>query len=218
MLKRLLRFMSTTRNHGLVYDFGPKNTNPRKIYGLYDSAHADCPDTRKSTNAYNFFLAGCPISWNTKLHTYVTTSTNHSEYCAAAKAAREAVWLQNIALALGLPKLVRPINLYSDSKGAIGMVYNPVLRSASKHVDLADHYAREQPTSSPRPSAKPYSSPTRPTSRGPFSGPTLMRASMHFSFLFYCLIYIYVIYLSQFLYIYLLIYPSFLLLLLISSY
>ena len=24
------------------------------------------------------------------------------------------------------------------------MTYNPVLRSASKHVDLADHYAREQ--------------------------------------------------------------------------
>ena len=144
MLKRLLRFMSTTKDYGLVYDFGPRNTNPGKIYGLYDSAHADCPDTRKSTNAYCFFLGGCPISWNTKLHTYVTTSTNHSEYCAAAKAAREAVWLQNVVLALGFPHLVQPINLYSDSKGAIGMVYNPVLRSASKHVDLADHYAREQ--------------------------------------------------------------------------
>ena len=40
--------------------------------------------------------------------------------------------------------LVRPIDLFSDSKGAITMTYNPTLRAASKHVDLADHYARKQ--------------------------------------------------------------------------
>ena len=34
--------------------------------------------------------------------------------------------------------------MFSDSKGAIAMAYNPVQRAASKHVDLADHYAREQ--------------------------------------------------------------------------
>ena len=37
-----------------------------------------------------------------------------------------------------------PIDLFSDSQGAIAMKYNPVQRSASKHVELADHYAREQ--------------------------------------------------------------------------
>ena len=45
---------------------------------------------------------------------------------------------------IDIGELVRPINLYSDSKGSIAMTYNPVQRSASKHVDLADHYAREQ--------------------------------------------------------------------------
>ena len=47
-------------------------------------------------------------------------------------------------VALGFPEFVRPIDLFSDSQGAIAMVYNPVQRAASKHVDLADHYAREQ--------------------------------------------------------------------------
>lgn len=47
-------------------------------------------------------------------------------------------------LVLGFPRYVKPIALFSDSKGAIAMTYNPVQRSASKHVDLADHYAREQ--------------------------------------------------------------------------
>ena len=37
-----------------------------------------------------------------------------------------------------------PIDLFSDSKGCIAMTYNSVQRSVSKHVDLTDHYAREQ--------------------------------------------------------------------------
>ena len=37
-----------------------------------------------------------------------------------------------------------PIPLFSDSQGAIAMYYNPAHKNASKHVDLADHYAREQ--------------------------------------------------------------------------
>ena len=98
----------------------------------------------KSTLAYIFFLEGCPISWYTKLHTYITTSTNHSEYCAAAKAARESKWLEKVMCEIGFSLLVKPIALFSDSKGVIAMAYNPFQRSASKHVDLADHYAREQ--------------------------------------------------------------------------
>ena len=111
---------------------------------LLRCVHADCPDTLRSTCAYVFYLAGSPISWHTKLHTVLTTSTNHSEYCAAAKAAREAKWWDKLTTETGFGRFVRPIDLFSDSKGAIAMTYNPVQRAASKHVDLADHYAREQ--------------------------------------------------------------------------
>ena len=57
--------------------------------------------------------------------------------------AREAKCLDKIFVFLGQVQAVRPIDLFSDSKGAIAMSYNPVNRAASKHVDLADHYARE---------------------------------------------------------------------------
>jgi hypothetical protein len=113
------------------------------VYGYYDAAHADCPDTFRSTLAYVFLFSGCPISWNTKLHSYITTSSNHSEYCAAAKAAKEAKWWHTLLTAIGLGRYVSPVDLFSDSKGAIAMTYNPVQRAASKHIDLADHYARE---------------------------------------------------------------------------
>ena len=45
---------------------------------------------------------------------------------------------------LGFGEFVKPIALFSDSKGAISMAYNPTHSAASKHVDLADHYLREQ--------------------------------------------------------------------------
>jgi len=142
-LKRTLRYLKGTVNHGLLFDFSNTRSCKLGVYGLYDASHADCPDTLKSTMAFLFFLAGCIISWHTKLHTYVTTSTNHSEYCAAAKASREAKWFHMLATSIGFAHLASPVNLFSDSKGAIAMTHNPVQRSASKHVDLADHYARE---------------------------------------------------------------------------
>jgi len=45
---------------------------------------------------------------------------------------------------LGYARSVSPIDLFSDSQGATAMSYNPVNRNASKHIDLADHYVREQ--------------------------------------------------------------------------
>lgn len=146
-LKRLLRYLKATADHGLEYNFSDASeavsTTPG-IYAYYDAAHADCPDTMKSTLAYVVFFSSCAISWHTKLHSFLTTSTNHSEYCAAAKCAREAKWWEKFAMELGMGCYVKPIDLYSDSQGAIAMTYNPVQRTASKHVDLADHYAREQ--------------------------------------------------------------------------
>ena len=142
-LKRGLRYLKGTAHYGLVYSFAgrPAKTG---VYGYYDASFADDIDTRRSTMAYTFFLDGCPISWRSKLHTYVTTSTNHSEYCAAAKAAREAKYFEKVFLSLNFSDAVKPIDLFSDSAGAIAMSMNPVHREASKHIALADHYVREQ--------------------------------------------------------------------------
>ena len=141
-LKRLLRYLKGTHTRCLVYDFSA----PPPLsgaYGYYDAAHADDIDTRRSTMAYIFLYEGCAISWATKLHTYVTTSTNHSEYVASSKAAREAKWLHPVLSALQAHD--GPIPLFSDSAGAIAMNHNPIqAHGANKHVDLADHYAREQ--------------------------------------------------------------------------
>src|SRR5690606_28822133 len=78
----------------MSYDFsGTKSGEVHGLHGFTDSSFADCPDTSKSTLGYTFFYGGAVISWFSKLHTYVTTCTNHSEYAALAAGAKEAQWL-----------------------------------------------------------------------------------------------------------------------------
>ena len=139
-LKRVLRYLAGTADVGLRYQAGNQGI---KVNGYFDAAHADCPDTYRSTMAYLFYVGANVVSWHSKLHSFVTTSTNHSEFCCSAKAAREAKWFDSFMREVGFADLVGPIPLQSDSQGTISMAYNPVHRAATKHIELADHYTRE---------------------------------------------------------------------------
>ena len=112
------------------------------VYGYYDASHADDIDTKRSTIGYLFFFEGCVLVWSSKLHTYITTSTNHSEYCAAAKAARMAKFLETIFIAIGQRAAVRPIVQRQPWRHRHEL--QPCSPLCNRHVDLADHYAREQ--------------------------------------------------------------------------
>ena len=143
-LKRVLRYIfGTAHDFGLLYDFS--EPPPRKgVYGFYDASFADCPDSRRSTGGHVVFWDGCAVNWISKLHPYVTTSTNHSEYVAGANCARECNFQINLAKELGIA--ATPIDLFSDSTGSISQCYNPwaTNRAGTKHVDVSDHDTREQ--------------------------------------------------------------------------
>ena len=114
-------------------------TLPAVFNDLTPASHADDADTRRSTLACAFYLQGCIASWRPKMH-----PSNHSEYCGADKAAREAKWRAKMFDALGHPSLVKPIRLFSDNQGAIATAFNQVNTVATKYADLADRYTREQ--------------------------------------------------------------------------
>jgi hypothetical protein len=140
-LKRALRYIFKTADLGLNYDFSAGPTS-KGVHGFYDASFADCPDTKRSTGGHIMYWWGCPVNWMSKMHRFVTTSTNHSEYVSGAVCARECAFQENLATELKLN--ISPIDLYSDSKGGIAQTYNPTNRAATKHVDVADHYIREQ--------------------------------------------------------------------------
>ena len=113
------------------------------LHGFSDSSHADCPDTRHSTIAYVFRLDNAVLSWFSKLHTFVTSCTNRSEYAALFAAAKEAQWLVYLFRDFKLAGDLTPIPIYVDSSGVVSMVFNPVDHQSNKHVSIEHHYSRE---------------------------------------------------------------------------
>ena len=111
--------------------------------GIVTRLTPTCPDTRRSTLAYIFRLDNTVLSWHSKLHTYVTSCTNHSEYAALFAAAKEAQWLVYLFQEFKLDQELTPIPIYIDSSGVVSMVFNPVDHQSNKHVEIAHHYSRE---------------------------------------------------------------------------
>ena len=142
-LKRFLRYIKGTLEKGVVFDFCSATVPRPFVYCFFDAAHADDLDTRRSTIAYVLFWAGVPILYKTKLHTFVTTSTNHSELVAAAFAARAAKRLWVLFSCLGFEDEVSPIDLFTDSAGCLYVSRGEGTSTALRHVELADFFARE---------------------------------------------------------------------------
>ena len=55
-----------------------------------DADFGNCIDDRHSISGYAFFLAGGPISWQSRSQSTVALSTMEAEYMAAAAATQEA--------------------------------------------------------------------------------------------------------------------------------
>ena len=141
-LKHLIRYLKGTQHLGLCYNFA-QTADVQSLHGYTDSSFADCPDTSKSTIGYVFYYHGAILSWFSKLHTFVTTSTNHSEYAALAAGAKEAQWLVYLFEELDPQIKHTPVPLFVDNSGVVSLVFNPVDHQANKHVRLSCHFARE---------------------------------------------------------------------------
>ena len=142
-LKRLLRYVFSTADLGLVYDFsGQRKREHDEFGGYYDASFGDCPDTKRSTGGHCVTWYGCVVAWLSKLHPYITTSTNRSEYVAGATCVRECTFQGHLAEELGMERPV--FKLWSDNTGNIRQIQNPCQRAATKHIEIADHFIREQ--------------------------------------------------------------------------
>ena len=90
-----------------------------------------------------FFYGGAILSWFSKLHSFVTTCTNHSEYAALAAGAKEAQWLVSLWSELETKVQHTPVPLFVDNSGVVSLVFNPVDHQSNKHIRVSCHYARE---------------------------------------------------------------------------
>lgn len=132
----ILRYLSGTRNTGLMFD------SPARLIGYCDADFAGDIDTRRSTTGYTFIFGGAAVSWSSKLQPTVAASTCEAEYMAASAATKEALWLNKLLTDFRIDSA--PVLIFGDNQGALSLIRNPVTSTRSKHIDVQHHFVRER--------------------------------------------------------------------------
>ena len=91
-VKRIMRYLKGTPNHGLVYS----KKDSKTCVGYSDADWAGDINDRKSTSGYLFKISGAPVSWRSKKQSCVALSSAEAEYMALSSAAQEAVWIRQL--------------------------------------------------------------------------------------------------------------------------
>jgi hypothetical protein len=136
-----MRYLRGTTKHGITYRSNPRGQFDLHAYTDADFAGGALPDG-KSTSGYVFFLAGGPISWQSKRQSVVAISTTEAEYIGQANTVKHAVYLCQFMHALRLP-VELPMPIYVDNQSAKTVAENAKFRVRTKHIAVPYHYQRQ---------------------------------------------------------------------------
>lgn len=162
--KHLLRYLQGRRDSGIVF----RRQGPLQLAGWSDSDYASDPDTRRSVTGVVCTASDQPVLWSSARQKVVTHSSTEAEYVAANHAARDLVYLVNLARELRVPLVTRPptlrvddkpatryhhgrivvderpdIPLMMDNKGAIDIGHARGPTKRTKHLDVKLHYMQD---------------------------------------------------------------------------
>ncbi|KAM1479039.1 hypothetical protein ACFX2I_026387 [Malus domestica] len=136
-VKRILRYVKATYDHGLVYKPGGM-----QLSAFSDADYAGDPDTRHSTGGFCIYLGSNLVSWSSKKQKTVSRSSTEAEYRQLAYTAAEISWLRSLFRDLQL-NLACP-TIWCDNISSISLASNPVFHSRTKHLEVDYHYVREK--------------------------------------------------------------------------
>ncbi|UYV66529.1 hypothetical protein LAZ67_4001965 [Cordylochernes scorpioides] len=138
-VKKIFGYLKATKNIGICFGGSSCTTT---LIGFSDADFAGDLDTRKSTTGYVFMLNNGPISWCSQKQNCVSLSTTESEYIAASKATKEAIWLRQLLRELHQEQ-VKPTTIFCDNQSCIRLVHNPEYHKRTKHIDISYHFIRD---------------------------------------------------------------------------
>ncbi|UYV62737.1 hypothetical protein LAZ67_2001760 [Cordylochernes scorpioides] len=139
-VKKIFGYLKATKNIGICFGGSSYTTS---LIGFSDADFAGDLDTRKSTTGYVFMLNNGPISWCSQKQNCVSLSTTESEYIAASKATKEAIWLRQLLRELHQEQ-VKPTTIFCDNQSCIRLVHNPEYHKRTKHIDISYQFIRDQ--------------------------------------------------------------------------
>src|SRR5204863_9903527 len=95
-------------------------------------------------SGYVALLGDSAISWASKRHVSVATSSMEAEYMAASFATHHLLWLQTLLDELYIDSKSYPIPLLIDNRSAIDLTKDAKHHQRTKHIDIAHHFVRER--------------------------------------------------------------------------
>ena len=137
-VKRILRYLKGTPDHGLLYS----HNDQQDCFGYSDSDWAGDLSDRKSMSGYIFMLSGAGVSWRSKKQTSVALSTAEAEYIALSSTVQEAMWLRQLTSELTCS--AEAMVIYEDNQSALSLAKNPQFHGRAKHIDIQHHFVRDQ--------------------------------------------------------------------------
>ena len=85
------------------------------------------------------------MTWKSSKQETVADSTCESEYIAASKVSKEAIWLKNFIGNLGVvPAIKEPMEIFCDNEGVVALTKEPRDHGRSKHIDRKYHFIRHR--------------------------------------------------------------------------
>jgi hypothetical protein len=94
---RVLRYLQSTKNMGILYKGEPNSTSAMPELVCYtDSDWGGDRDKRRSTGGFVLTLCGGAVSWKTRKQDVVALSTTEAEYIALTEASKEVIWMRRL--------------------------------------------------------------------------------------------------------------------------
>lgn len=142
--KRVLRYLSGTRDHGIMFKQSIRTTthdDDMCVVGYSDSNWGADGDDRRSTSGYVFTVSGGPVSWTSRVQKTVALSSVEAEYMALSTATQEALHIKQLLESVEIN--VNGVVLYCDNQGAIKLAANAQYHPRTKHIDIRYHFIRQ---------------------------------------------------------------------------
>ena len=154
-VKRICHYLKGTKDKGMI--FQPKHDLTVDCFvdadyaGLWGVEDIQDPQCVKSRTGYVLMLAGCPLSWVSKLQTEVALSTMHAEYVALSTSCRDVIPMRQL-VKLAAEGLGFDVNIecrthstiFEDNNGALTLANVPRMTPTSKSIAVKYHWFRDQ--------------------------------------------------------------------------